>query len=128
MSEITDAPIVVRRRRRIARLREKTPEPSAKSGGVKPKYSDDESSSTADQGNESRPNSACTSISTGMSAHRSKILNRRDKGCGNSGLRSQSQPRKEVEEANLDIALQIRQVKRSLSSPRYNLLYIYLIF
>lgn len=49
-----DAPAIVRRRRRIARQqREKTPEPLAKIGAVKPqKYSDDESSSTTTTANE----------------------------------------------------------------------------
>lgn len=63
-----DAPALVRRRRRIARQqREKTPEPLAKIGAVKPqKYSDDESSSTTTTANENemrRTNATATILS-----------------------------------------------------------------
>lgn len=64
-----DAPALVRRRRRIARQqREKTPEPLAKIGAVKPqKYSDDESSSTTTTANENekRRTSATATILSG---------------------------------------------------------------
>lgn len=112
-----DAPALVRRRRRIARQqREKTPEPLAKSGAVKPqKYSDDESSSTTTTANENeqrRSNATATILSRATSnssgggagsgshsnvAYREKILQRRDRGHHQhhrpTVARSQSQPR-----------------------------------
>lgn len=114
-----DAPALVRRRRRIARQqREKTPEPLAKSGAVKPqKYSDDESSSTTTTANENeqrRSNATATILSRATSnssgggagsgshghsnvAYREKILQRRDRGHHQHHrpvvARSQSQPR-----------------------------------
>lgn len=105
-----DAPALVRRRRRLARQqREKTPEPLAKIGAVKPlKYSDDESSSTTTTANEyeKRRTSATATILSGTTrslrstkttasnssgagsgshsnsnvAYREKILQRRDRG------------------------------------------------
>lgn len=121
MSENIDAPVVIRRRRKIIRQhREKTPEPTIKSGGAKKKYSDDESSSTAEQ-NSSRPKMKSVSSGTGISVHRSKILGRRDKGIGTSAVRSQSTPRVE----NVETLISNRPTKhRSLSSPRYLQLYI----
>lgn len=112
-----DAPALVRRRRRLARQqREKTPEPSAKTGAVKPqKYSDDESSSTTTTANEyeQRRTNAVATLSGGKKskaasnssgagsghgssnlAYREKILQRRDRGHHRPALvRSQSQPR-----------------------------------
>lgn len=122
MSENIDAPVVIRRRRKIIRqYREKTPEPTIKSGGSKTKYSDDESSSTAEQNTSSaRPKMKSVSTGTGISVHRSKILNRRDKGIGTSAVRSQSTPRVESSQANVEILISNRPTKhRSLSSPRY---------
>lgn len=109
----TDAPALVRRRRRIARQqREKTPEPIAKIGGVRPKYSDEESSSTTTTTNEYKnrnstlgsnrlkPKTASTSSGGGSStyanvAYREKILNRRDRAHKPSRelVRSHSTPR-----------------------------------
>lgn len=110
-----DAPALVRRRRRIARQqREKTPEPIAKIGGIKPKYSDEESSSTTNtthneydrrimpgQYGNQRIKSKTGSTSSGNgtyssnAAYREKILNRRDRAnkAANELVRSQSQPR-----------------------------------
>lgn len=112
-----DAPAIMRRRRRIARQqREKTPEPIAKTGGVRPKYSDEESSSTTDFNNRSaarnerRVKSKTASTSSGGGsgggggngssatsniAYRNKILNRRDRATGpmSGVVRSQSTPR-----------------------------------
>lgn len=116
-----DAPALVRRRRRLARQqREKTPEPLAKIGAVKPqKYSDDESSSTTTTANEyekrrtnatatilsgttTRRSSKTASNSSGAGsgghnsnvAYREKILQRRDRGHHRPAMvRSQSQPR-----------------------------------
>lgn len=112
-----DAPAIMRRRRRIARQqREKTPEPIAKIGGHKPKFSDDESSSTTNTPNEyekRRTNPASvthgttrvkktTSNSSGEDRHRNssnvayreKILNRRDRASRPiTIIRSQSTPR-----------------------------------
>lgn len=122
MSENIDGPVVIRRRRKIIRpSRDKTPEPTVKSGGVKTKYSDDESSSTAEQnaGSNSRPRMISVSTGPGISVHRSKILSRRDKGIGTSAVRSQSTPRVESNQQNVEISA--RPAKhRSLSSPRYN--------
>lgn len=137
-----DAPALVRRRRRIARQqREKTPEPIAKTGGVKHKFSDEESSSTTTTPNEyerlrnSRLKSKATSTSSGGSnsnmAYREKILNRRDRAHGVVKVaRSHSQPRqlepeemKAVEEkASHDDSGNVikffQKAKRSLSIPR----------
>lgn len=125
MSENIDAPVVIRRRRKIIRqYREKTPEPTIKSGGSKTKYSDDESSSTAEQ-NSSKPKMKSVSTGTGISVHRSKILGRRDKGIGTSAIRSQSTPRVECSQGNVETLISSRPTKhRSLSSPRYMQLYI----
>lgn len=119
----TDAPALVRRRRRLARQqREKTPEPLAKIGAVKPqKFSDDESSSTTTTTNENeqRRTNATATILSGTTrslrssktasnssgagsgghnsnvAYREKILQRRDRGHHRTTavVRSQSQPR-----------------------------------
>lgn len=121
MSENIDAPVVIRRRRKIIRhTREKTPEPTIKSGGLKTKYSDDESSSTAEQNsNSSRPKMKSVATGTGISVHRSKILSRRDKGIG-IAVRSQSTPRVETNQEYIDTLISNRPLKhRSLSSPRY---------
>lgn len=121
MSENIDAPVVIRRRRKIIRQhREKTPEPTIKSGGSKIKYSDDESSSTAEQNSSnSRPRMKSVSTGTGISVHRSKILSRRDKGIGTSAVRSQSTPRVESNQESIDTLISNRPTKhRSLSSPR----------
>lgn len=121
MSENIDAPVVIRRRRKIIRhTREKTPEPTIRSGGLKTKYSDDESSSTAEQNiGSSRPKMKSVSTGTGISVHRSKILSRRDKGIGTS-VRSQSTPRVESNQENIETLVSNRPTKhRSLSSPRY---------
>ncbi len=128
MSENIDGPVVIRRRRKIIRQhREKTPEPTIKSGGAKTKYSDDESSSTAEQSNSnSRPKTKSVSTGPGISVHRSKILSRRDKGIGTSGVRSQSTPRVESIKENEETFISSRPTKhRSLSSPRYLQLNIY---
>lgn len=122
MSENIDGPVVIRRRRKIIRQhREKTPEPTLKSGVPKTKYSDDESSSTAEQnGNNSRPKMKSVSTGTGVSVHRSKILGRRDKGIGTSAIRSQSTPRVESSQEHTETLISNRPTKhRSLSSPRY---------
>lgn len=115
----SDAPALVRRRRRIARQqREKTPEPISKVGGIKPKFSDDESSSTTTTPNEFerrrsntvtvpdsiriRPKTASVSSGDGSRnysnvAYRDKILNRRDRSQRPTQFaRSQSQPRELV--------------------------------
>lgn len=119
-----DAPALVRRRRRIARQqREKTPEPIAKIGGIKPTYSDEESSSTTnttaneyerrispDQyGNQrikSKTGSTCSGNATYSSnaAYREKILNRRDRANKTAYelVRSQSQPRQSQPDAISD--------------------------
>lgn len=57
--------------------------------------------------------------SAAMSAHRSKILSRRDRSIGSAAVRSQSTPRDESKANDSGITLLIRQAKRSLSSPRY---------
>lgn len=111
-----DAPALVRRRRRIARQqREKTPEPIAKTGGIRPKYSDDESSSTTTTANEYdlkrinpiviegnvrvKPKTQSNSSGGGSGnssnvAYREKILNRRDRGNRPATIvRSRSTPR-----------------------------------
>lgn len=110
-----DAPALVRRRRRIARQqREKTPEPIAKIGGIKPRYSDEDSSSTTNttpneyerqimsgQYGNQRIKSKTGSTSSGNgtyssnAAYREKILNRRDRAnkTAHELVRSQSQPR-----------------------------------
>lgn len=138
-----DAPAIARRRRRIARQqREKTPEPIAKTGGSRPKYSDEESSSTTDFNNPSqtvermvRTKSKPLTVSCGTNTtYRNKILNRRDKACGTSSgsSRSQSTPRPTNPQANDGSSLEdrgnsssgsnvisfLRQAKRSLSIPR----------
>lgn len=138
-----DAPAIARRRRRIARQqREKTPEPIAKTGGPRPKYSDEESSSTTDFNNpilvterliRSKPK--MTSVACGSNTgYRNKILNRRDKASGISPTaRSQSTPRPANHQANDASSIEdrgnsssgsnvlsfLRQAKRSLSIPRY---------
>ena len=135
--------VVVRRRRRIVRhVREKTPEPSSKPG-YKEKFSDDESPTNVSNNNigekstenghavrvvdttENVP-TATSKTSTArkspiMSAHRSKILSRRDKAVGTSAVRSQSTPRAETNNEDKEPVEKVsifRQVKRSLSSPR----------
>ncbi|KAG4069120.1 hypothetical protein HA402_008431 [Bradysia odoriphaga] len=120
MSENIDGPVVVRRRRKIIRQhREKTPEPTIKSGGAKTKYSDDESSSTAEQnGSNSRPRMKSVSTGPGISIHRSKILSRRDKGIGTSAFRSQSTPRVEGNQEYGETLISRPVKHRSLSSPR----------
>lgn len=68
------------------------------------------------------PSSARTPL---ISAHRSKILNRRDKTLGSSAVRSHSTPRPdESKPADNGIMSLIRQAKRSLSSPRYTKAYL----
>lgn len=143
----TDAPALVRRRRRIARQqREKTPEPLAKSGNQKPKYSDDESSSTTANEYEKRTNTAgifgTTRIrvksgsnssggeksgNTSNVAYRDKILNRRDRA-QRTVVRSQSQPRIPPDsptpepapsDSSGNVIRFLRKAKRSLSIPRY---------
>lgn len=57
--------------------------------------------------------------SAAMSAHRSKILSRRDRSIGSAAIRSQSTPRDESKANDSGITLLIKQAKRSLSSPRY---------
>lgn len=57
--------------------------------------------------------------SAAMSAHRSKILSRRDRSISTAAVRSQSTPRDESKANDSGITLLIRQAKRSLSSPRY---------
>lgn len=140
MSENKDeGVVVVRRRRKIIRhVREKTPEPTIKSG-IKPKYSDDESSSAAERGVDtitltipsiSKTTATTTSAAaaaatvgtaTGIrgSSHRSKILSRRDKAVGTSAVRSQSTPRVENKTGSPPLVSILRPPKRSLSTPRY---------
>lgn len=136
-----DAPALVRRRRRIARQqRENTPEPIAKTGGTKPKYSDDESSSATDL-DKRRIASNIIGDSVGLAnqnsnvAYREKILSRRDRYRRTSPIvRSQSTPRqlqpgddvailsgpeeKANSEAGGRVIRILRQAKRSLSIPR----------
>lgn len=141
MSENKDVDVVVVRRRRkiIRHQREKTPEPTIKSG-IKPKYSDDESSSAAERGvntitltipssSASKTKTSATTTSpeavgtaTGVrgSSHRSKILSRRDKAVGTSAVRSQSTPRDENKSGSPPLVSILRPPKRSLSTPRYN--------
>lgn len=138
-----DAPAIARRRRRIARQqREKTPEPIAKTGGVRPKFSDEESSSATDFNHASlliersiRTKPKTTSVACGSNTgYRNKILNRRDKACATSTVaRSQSTPRPTEHQTNDVSSLEdrgnsssgsnvmsfLRQAKRSLSIPRY---------
>lgn len=136
MSENKDeGVVVVRRRRKIIRhQREKTPEPTIKSG-IKPKYSDDESSSAAERyvdtvtlkipsttiGKTTSTPKTSSSPPTQVkgSSHRSKILSRRDKAVGTSAVRSQSTPRDENKSSSPPLVSILRQPKRSLSSPRY---------
>lgn len=144
-----DAPALVRRRRRIARQqREKTPEPLSKIGLSKPKYSDDESSSTTTANEyEKRINPAMIMGTTRLKvktasnssgggsgnssnvAYRDKILNRRDRA-HRPVVRSQSQPReippdsptpelKSPSDSSGNVIRFLRQAKRSLSIPRY---------
>lgn len=150
----SDAPAVMRRRRRAARQsREKTPEPIARLGGVKPKYSDEENSSaTIDQANRSASNHRSSdraskqrtaSYSSGDGSrgtnsninYRNKILSRRDRNVTASVVRSHSTPRSVPSASNLvndelateavrrnssgNVMTFLRQVKRSLSIPRY---------
>lgn len=150
----SDAPAVMRRRRRAARQsREKTPEPIARMGGVKPKYSDEENSSaTIDQGirsgsnhrtNDRASKQRTASYSSGDGsrgtssniAYRNKILSRRDRNATASVVRSHSTPRSVASSSNLpnedpamvaerrnssgNVMTFLRQVKRSLSIPRY---------
>lgn len=141
-----DAPALVRRRRRIARQqREKTPEPIARTGGIAPTYSDEESSSTTDLERrrieptiiKSSPTSSGSGV-TGQNsnvAYREKILNRRDRYRRTSPVvRSQSTPRqlqpgdeqatlsggdeKAASETGGRVIRILRQAKRSLSIPR----------
>lgn len=63
------------------------------------------------------PSSARTPL---ISAHRSKILSRRDKTIGTSAVRSRSTPRPdESKPTDSGVFALLRQAKRSLSSPRY---------
>lgn len=146
----TDAPALVRRRRRIARQqREKTPEPQSKiTNHIKPKYSDDESSSTTTNEHDKHANPAMIfgttriKIKTGSNssggeksgnnsniAYREKILNRRDRA-QRPVVRSQSQPRvippdspppelKAPSDSSGNVVRFLRRAKRSLSIPRY---------
>lgn len=134
-----DAPALVRRRRRIARQqREKTPEPVARTGGVMPKYSDDESSSATDLERRRIETTVIKSSPTGQHsnvAYREKILSRRDRYRRTSPVvRSQSTPRqlqpgdeqatlsgadeKAASESGGRVIRILRQAKRSLSIPR----------
>lgn len=153
----SDAPAVMRRRRRAARQsREKTPEPIARMGGIKPKYSDEENSSTTiDQANRSgsshrsinndcasKPRTASNSSGDGSRgtnsnvAYRNKILSRRDRNMTAAVVRSHSTPRSVPSQAHVanhddstmiverrnssgNVLTFLRQVKRSLSIPRY---------
>lgn len=155
----SDAPAIMRRRRRAARQsREKTPEPVARMGGVKPKYSDEENSSTTiDQSNRSNSSSTnrtsndraqkhrTASYSSGDGsrgttsnvAYRNKILSRRDRNLSSAVVRSHSTPRSAESRAHLtnhdlvmlagrrnssgNLMTFLRQVKRSLSIPRYTI-------
>lgn len=111
--------VVVRRRRKILRhQREKTPEPTAKTG-IKIKYSDDESSSAAERGGPDEPRqSPRLFVASRPSSHRSKILSRRDKGCNTSAIRSQSTPRNEQNKDIQTDVIPVVRPPRSLSSPR----------
>lgn len=155
----TDAPAVMRRRRRVARqTREETPEPIARMGGIKPNYSDEDNSSTTidPMNSNANPNLSINhrniertqkhrtaSYSSGDGsrgtnsniAYRNKILSRRDRNATASVVRSQSTPRSVpmhptdddqlmvVERRNSsgsnNVMTFLRQVKRSLSIPRY---------
>lgn len=131
-----DGPAVLRRRRRIARhQREKTPDPVAKSNGIKRMYSDEESSSTnefhsslmSDESGNSRTRTNQSNV-----AYRNKILSYRDRGCGTSSMvRSKSTPRSQTKKPTDEIVTPIQrnsssnqviaffqQAKRSLSIPR----------
>lgn len=127
-----DAPALVRRRRRIARQqREKTPEPLAKIGAVKPqKYSDDESSSTTTTANENekrRTNATATILSgtTRPSLRPSRATASNSSGGGGGGAGSGSHGNSNV--AYREKILQRRDrghhqhrpmVARSQSQPR----------
>lgn len=111
----SDAPAVMRRRRRAARQsREKTPEPIARMGGIKPKYSDEENSSTTPNDQTNRlvqpshriskhrtasnssgdgSNKRVTNNNSSSTAYRNKILSRRDRNAAVSLERSHSTPR-----------------------------------
>lgn len=151
----SDAPAVMRRRRRAARQsRERTPEPIARMGGIKPKYSDEENSSatfdhttnrsvsnhrTNDRASKHRTASYSSGDgSRGTSsnlAYRNKILSRRDRNATASVVRSHSTPRSVASSSNMpnddqamvaerrnssgNVMTFLRQVKRSLSIPRY---------
>lgn len=143
----TDAPAIVRRRRRIARQqRESTPEPVAKIGSPRPKNSDDESSSTPDiekHRDESHMSTSSPTSDTGTGpthhnsnvAYREKILSRRDRYRRTSPIvRSQSTPRQlqpedvtalsgseekaHSESGGRKVIRILKQAKRSLSIPR----------
>lgn len=143
MNEINaDAPALVRRRRRIARQqRESTPEPIAKIGGIKPRYSDEESSSTTNEYEKRKAllKSKTASGSSGAgsghnsnTAYREKILSRRDRSHRTSPfIRSLSTPRElpvdgfsggedksNSESGGKKVIKILRQAKRSLSIPR----------
>lgn len=128
--------VVRRRRRRIVRhVREKTPEPSSKND-PRLRHSDeddinensvtDETTSSSVAGNHAGERS--DAVKHSGSSHRSKILSLRDRGVGPSiSFRSQSSPRVADEGNNLStdvvgdndgLGSMLRQVKRSLSSPR----------
>lgn len=129
-------PVVRRRRRRIVRhVREKTPEPSAKGGPTLRRHSDeDDDTVDGDGGLRAAPSSSAdgnhvgemsSAVKHSGSSHRSKILSLRDRGVGPSiSFRSQSSPRVADETINANAASNVglgsllRQVKRSMSSPR----------
>uniref|UniRef100_A0AAG5DNM6 Potassium channel domain-containing protein n=1 Tax=Anopheles atroparvus TaxID=41427 RepID=A0AAG5DNM6_ANOAO len=123
-------PVVARRRRRVARqLRESTPDPARDgSVGSRSNSCDDQSGSDETRGTgrstvESSPSSSKKSLIERAieygSAHRNKILARKDKKLTVMAPRSRSVPRDETEvPSSPEIFSLLRRAKRSLSTAR----------
>ncbi|KFB37474.1 hypothetical protein ZHAS_00004712 [Anopheles sinensis] len=123
-------PVVARRRRRVARqLRESTPDPARDgSVGSRSNSCDDQSGSDETRGTgrstvESSPSSSKKSLIERAieygSAHRNKILARKDKKLTIVAPRSRSVPRDETEvPSSPEIFSLLRRAKRSLSTAR----------
>ncbi|XP_053677829.1 uncharacterized protein LOC128728134 [Anopheles nili] len=121
-------PVVARRRRRAARqLRESTPDPARDgSVGSRSNSCDDQSGSESARGRstvESSPSSSKKSLIERAieygSAHRNKILARKDKKLASMVPRSRSVPRDETEvPSSPEIFSLLRRAKRSLSGAR----------
>ncbi|XP_058170477.1 uncharacterized protein LOC131285636 [Anopheles ziemanni] len=123
-------PVVARRRRRVARqLRESTPDPARDgSVGSRSNSCDDQSGSDETRGTgrstvESSPSSSKKSLIERAieygSAHRNKILARKDKKLTIVAPRSRSVPRDETEvPSSPEIFSLLRRAKRSISTAR----------